>query len=93
MIYEDGWYRIQHLPPELTPDNLEEINKWAWLPRREWLADTMGPEFERWYMGGPSYRYSEGPNGPNKVAVLEFPLTWCFKAEKDATMFILRWGL
>ena len=93
MEYRDGWYRIPHTPPEVDGYMLPENNeKWAWLPRREWLAKTLGPEFERWYMAGPNYTYSEGPNGPQKVAKLKFPLTWCFKSEKDATLFILRWG-
>ena len=91
MEYRDGWYRIPHTPPELGM-RIDGDNQWLWPPRRDWLTEVMGPEFDRWYMGGPAYSYSEGPNGPNKTIKLEFPLTWCFKSEKDATLFILRWG-
>jgi hypothetical protein len=91
MEYSDGWYRIPHTPPKLDM-RIDGDNQWLWPPRRRWLAEVMGPEFERWYMSGPAYSYSEGPNGPDKVAKLKFPLTWCFKSEKDAMMFVLRWG-
>lgn len=92
MEYSDGWYRIPHIPPDFTSRDDLDNEQWKWLPRREWLAETFGPEHDRWYMGGPAYSYSEGPNGPNKVMKLEFPLTWCFRSEKDAMLFVLRWG-
>ncbi|CAB5208359.1 hypothetical protein UFOVP181_1, partial [uncultured Caudovirales phage] len=49
MEYLDGWYRIPHTPPELGM-RIDGDNQWLWPPRRDWLTEVMGPEFERWYM-------------------------------------------
>lgn len=96
MLYQDGWYEIAHLPPEVEGrmiiENTDQCDQWAWAPRRRWLTKSLGPEFERWYMKGPIYTYSEGLGGPDKKIEAVIPLTWCFKQEKDATLFILRWG-
>ena len=65
-------------------------DQWAWAPRQKWCDETFEPN--QWLMRNPIYNYSKGPSGPGKRILSTVPLTWCFKREKDAMLFILRWG-
>lgn len=91
MHYQDGWYEIPHEPPEYDgiPITLYD-NQWAWKPRQDWCRATFAED--TWEMRDPIYTYSEGPNGPDKRVISTVPLTWRFRQERDATLYILRWG-
>ena len=85
--YVDGWYEIEHCPPEEIWAGYSE--EWNWKPRRNWCRETF--EKGTWEIRDPIYHYSIGPNGPGKRILGTTPLTWRFKREADATLFMLRW--
>lgn len=77
--YVDGWYEIEHHP-----------TSGLWAPREKWCKETF--KAGKWQLRNPIYHYSIGPSGPGKRILSTTPLTWRFKREADALLFILRWS-
>ena len=87
--YIDGWYEIEHRPPEDLLGVDRNGHEWHWAPRRDWCRETF--KDGKWQMRDPIYHYSIGPNGPGKRILSTTPLTWRFKREADALLFTLKW--
>lgn len=83
----DGWYEILHNRPHETTKQI------PWRPCEEWCEDALGCDRTTWYMRKVDYEYYTHPTDIRKNTVsVNTPLTWMFKNEKDAMLFVLRWS-
>lgn len=78
MNFIDGWWEIQHIPTY----EIGVGTKWHWKPREVWCTSVF--KADEWYLREAQYDH---PTHKNTV-----PITWMFKNEKDAFMYVLRWS-
>jgi len=80
----NGWYEIYHNVPDI---NLQ------WRPCEEWCEEIFGYERDVWYKRNVVYEFHKHPTTTslNTMSTVT-PLTWMFKEEKDAMLFLLRWN-
>lgn len=82
--FVDGWYEIFHNVPDI---NLQ------WRPCEEWCEETFGYERDTWQLRNVVYKFYKHPTNIKLDTMSAVtPLTWMFKEEKDAMLFLLRWN-
>lgn len=80
----NGWYEIYHNTPHGTL---------PWRPCEEWCEETFGFDRTTWYMRHVIYIYYSNPiDSRMNTMETKTPLTWMFRNEKDAMLFVLRWS-
>ena len=85
--FNNGWYEILHNRPHETTKQI------PWRPCEEWCEETFGVDRTTWYMRHVVYEHYEHPTDRSKNTIeTKTPLTWMFRNEEDALLFILRWS-